>query len=139
MYGFTPQNFSDPFDVNKVAQTNNRERAKLLSQSFLTDSDLGGKAIGIFGKNEAEDIAAEANASAARTASNAAGVTGLIDFAGGMGTIGASKGGFKGYFDQWKGWGNSGSTLGVDRTSAGMGIPGSVAPNTSEVYYGPAW
>lgn len=100
MYGFNPTSFSDPFDVNKVAETNNRERAKLLSQSFLTDSDLGGKAIEIFGKNKAEDIAAKAQASVNRTASNAAGVTGLIDFAGGMGRIGASPGGFSAFFDK---------------------------------------
>ena len=56
MFGFNPTNFSDPFDVNKVAQTNNRERAKLKSQTFLTDSELGGKAIGIYGQNNAENM-----------------------------------------------------------------------------------
>ena len=95
MYGFNPTSFSDPFDVNKVAETNNRERAKLLSQSFLTDSDLGGKAIGIFGKNKAEDIAAKANASAARTASNAAGISGIFNAVGSIGSFGAA-GGFDG-------------------------------------------
>ncbi len=95
MYGFNPTSFSDPFDVNKVAQTNNRERAKLLSQSFLTDSDLGGKAIGIFGKNKAEDIAAKAQASANRTASNAAGISGIFNAVGSIGQFGAA-GGFGG-------------------------------------------
>ena len=95
MYGFTPQNFSDPFEVNKVAQTNNRERAKLRSQAFLTDSDLGGKAIGIFGKNKAEDIAAKAQASANRTASNAAGISGIFNAVGSIGSFGAA-GGFGG-------------------------------------------
>ena len=117
MFGFDPTNFSDPFDVNKVAETNNRERAKLLSQSFLTDSDLGGKAIGIFGKNKAEDIEAKAQASTARTASNAAGVSGLIDFAGGMGRIGASEGGFGEFFNMG-GSGDGGGTT-------GLALPGS--------------
>ena len=92
MFGFNPTNFSDPFDVNKVAETNNRERAKLLSQSFLTDSDLGGKAIGIFGKNKAEDIAAKAQASANRTASNAAGISGIFNAVGSIGSFGAAGG-----------------------------------------------
>jgi hypothetical protein len=39
MFGFNPSTFSDPFDVNAVAGANNRERAKLKSQSFLTDSN----------------------------------------------------------------------------------------------------
>ena len=95
MFGFNPTNFSDPFDVNKVAGANSREQAKLKSQAFLTDSELGGKAIGIFGKNKAEDIMAEAGASAQKTASNAAGVSGLLDFAGGLGSFGAA-GGFDG-------------------------------------------
>jgi hypothetical protein len=95
MFGFDPTNFSDPFDVNKVAETKNRERAKELSQSFLIDSDLGGKAIGIFGKNKAEDIAAKAQASANRTASNAAGISGIFNAVGSIGSFGAA-GGFGG-------------------------------------------
>ena len=139
MFGFNPTSFSDPFDVNRPLGTDNRERAKLRSQSFLTDSRLGGAATGIMARNKKEDLMAEANASAERSQQNAQTFGAIADFAGGIGTIGASKGGFKGFFDQWKGWGNTGNTLGVDRTSAGMGIPGSVAPSTGNAYYGPAW
>ena len=110
MFGFNPTNFSDPFDVNKVAQTNNRERAKLKSQTFLTDSELGGAATGIMAQNKAEDIMAKANASAQASQQNAQTFGAIADFAGGMGSIGASKGGFSGFFDQWKGWGNGGSS-----------------------------
>jgi hypothetical protein len=113
MYGFNPTSFSDPFDVNKVAETNNRERAKLLSQSFLTDSDLGGKAIGIFGKNKAEDIAAKAQASANRTASNAAGISGIFNAVGSIGSFGAA-GGFGG-----------GAVGGDGGAAAGLTMPGS--------------
>jgi len=108
MFGFDPTNFSDPFDVNKVAGTNNRERAKLKSQAFLTDSQLGGAATGIFAQNKAEDIMAKAGAAAQRSQQNAQTFGNIANFAGSMGTIGASKGGFSGFFDQWKGWGNSG-------------------------------
>ena len=95
MFGFNPTNFSDPFDVNKVAQTNNRERAKLKSQAFLTDSNLGGAAIGIYGKNKAENIMAKANAAAQATTQNAAGISGIFDAVGNIGSFGAA-GGFNG-------------------------------------------
>ena len=92
MYGFTPTNFSDPFDVNKVAGTDSRERAKLKSQTFLTDSQLGGAATGIFAQNKAEDIMAKAGASAQRTASNAAGISGIFNAVGSIGSFGAAGG-----------------------------------------------
>ena len=110
MFGFNPSTFSDPFDVNAVAGANNRERAKLKSQAFLTDSQLGGAATEIFARNKAEDIMAKANASAQRSQQNASTFGNIANFAGTMGTIGASKGGFSGFFDQWKGWGNGGSS-----------------------------
>jgi hypothetical protein len=93
MFGFNPTNFSDPFDVNKVAGTNNRERAKLKSQAFLTDSNLGGAAIGIYGKNKAENIMAKANAAAQATTQNAAGISGIFDAVGNIGSF-AAGGGF---------------------------------------------
>ena len=95
MFGFNPTNFSDPFDVNKVAQTNNRERAKLKSQTFLTDSELGGRALGTYAQNKADNIMAKAGAAAQRTASNAAGISGLLSAAGSIGSFGAA-GGFGG-------------------------------------------
>ena len=99
MFGFNPTNFSDPFDVNKVAQTNNRERAKLKSQTFLTDSNLGGAAIGIYGKNKAEDIMAKANAAAQATTQNAAGISGIFDAVGNIGSFAAGGGFGKGATD----------------------------------------
>ena len=54
--------------LETLVGTGNRERAKLLSQTFLTDSELGGAAIGIFGQNKAEDIMAKAGAAAQTTA-----------------------------------------------------------------------
>ena len=82
MFGFNPSTFSDPFDVNAVAGANNRERAKLKSQSFLTDSALGGAATSIQAKNKAEDIMAKAQASARSTSNNAAMIGGALNFAG---------------------------------------------------------
>jgi hypothetical protein len=127
MYGFSPSTFSDPFDVNKVAGTNSREQAKLKSQAFLTDSQLGGAATGIFAQNKAEDIMAKANASAQRSQQNAQTFGNIANFAGSMGTIGASKGGFSGFFDQWKGWGNTGNALTYEGYK-GWGAPPLTAP-----------
>ena len=95
MIGFNPSTFSDPFDVNKPLGTDNRERAKLKSQTFLTDSALGGKATGIIAQNKAEDIMAKAGAAAQRTASNAAGISGIFNAVGSIGSFGAG-GGFGG-------------------------------------------
>ena len=95
MFGFNPTNFSDAYNPTETLVGGNRERAKLLSQSFLTDSELGGKAIGIYGKNNAENIMAKADAAAERTASNAAGISGLLSAAGSIGSFGAA-GGFDG-------------------------------------------
>ena len=93
MFGFNPTNFSDPFDVNKVAGTNNRERAKLKSQAFLTDSELGGSALGTYAQNKAGNILAKANAAAQATTQNAAGISGIFDAAGNIGSF-AAGGGF---------------------------------------------
>jgi len=92
MFGFNPSTFSDPFDVNAVAGANNRERAKLKSQSFLTDSALGGAATSIQAKNKAEDIMAKAQASARSTSNNAAMIGGALNFAGSLGSFGAAGG-----------------------------------------------
>jgi len=92
MFGFSPSTFNDPLDVNKIAGTNSREQAKLKSQAFLTDSQLGGAATGIFAQNKAEDIMAKANASAQATGRNAAGISGLFNAAGSIGSFGAAGG-----------------------------------------------
>jgi hypothetical protein len=113
MFGFNPATFSDPFDVNKVAGTNNREQAKLKSQAFLTDSKLGGAATGIVAQNKAEDIMAKAGAAAQRTTSNAAGISGLFNAAGSIGSFGAA-GGFGG-----------GGVPGDGGAAAGLTMPGS--------------
>ncbi len=92
MFGFNPSTFSDPFDVNAVAGANNRERAKLKSQSFLTDSKLGGAATGIFARNKAEDIMAKANASAQSSAQNASTFGNIMGAVGSIGSFGAAGG-----------------------------------------------
>ncbi len=95
MFGFNPSTFSDPFDVNKPLGADNRERAKLKSQTFLTDSQLGGAATGIFARNKAEDIMAKANASAQRSQQNASTFGNIMGAVGSIGSFGAA-GGFGG-------------------------------------------
>ena len=92
MFGFNPSTYSDPFDVNKPLGTDNRERAKLKSQTFLTDSQLGGAATGIFARNKAEDIMAKANASAQRSQQNASTFGGIMGAVGSIGSFGAAGG-----------------------------------------------
>jgi len=115
MFGFNATNFSDPFDVNKVAGTENRERAKLRSQAFLDDSEMGGNALGTYAKNKAENIMAKAGAAAQRTASNAAGISGIFNAVGSIGSFGAAGG-----FDPSKTFMN-GSIFGSTPIGAGGG------------------
>ena len=112
-FGVDYTGFLDSFDVNKVAGTDSRERAKLKSQAFMTDSKLGGAATGIIAQNKAEDIMAKANASAQRTASNAAGISGIFNAVGSIGSFGAG-GGFGG-----------GGVPGDGGAAAGLTMPGS--------------
>ena len=95
MYGFNPTSFSGAYNPTETLVRGNHEQAKLKSQAFKSASELGGKAMGIFGKNKAEDIAAKAQASANRTASNAAGISGIFNAVGSIGSFGAA-GGFGG-------------------------------------------
>jgi hypothetical protein len=130
---------SDSYNPTQTLGEANRVRAKLNAEKVRNDGRFGGAVTKMFGKNRGDNILADATGSAQSTLDNASDMMGIIDFAGGMGRIGASDGGFSGYFDQWKGWGNTGKTIGVDRASAGMGIPRSVAPKTGNPYYGPGY
>jgi hypothetical protein len=133
MFGFNPTNFSDPFDVNKVAQTNNRERAKLKSQTFLTDSELGGRALGTYAQNKAENIMAKAGAAAQRTANNAAGISGLLSAAGSIGSFGAA-GGFGNLGGGTNVTGLTNTGLGTDQA---MLVPGIDTPPPSSFKINP--
>ncbi len=94
-FGVDYTGFLDSFNVDKVVGANNRERAKLKSQSFLTDSALGGKVTGIFGQNQADDVMAKAQASIQSKNQGASNIMGALDFAGNLGSFGAG-GGFGG-------------------------------------------
>ena len=94
-FGVDYTGFLDSFNVDKVVGTNNRERAKLKSQSFLTDSELGGKVTGIFGQNKADDVMAKAQASIQSKNQGASNIMGALNFAGSLGSF-AAGGGFGG-------------------------------------------
>ena len=112
-FGVDYTGFLDSFNVGEVAGANNRERAKLKSQSFLTDSKLGGAATGIMARNKAEDIMAKANASAQSSAQNASTFGNIMGAVGSIGSFGAA-GGFGG-----------GGVPGDGGAAAGLTMPGS--------------
>ena len=111
-FGVDYTNFLDSFDVGAVAGANNRERAKLKSQTFLTDSKLGGAATSIQARNKAEDIMAKANASAQSSAQNASTFGNIMGAVGSIGSFGAA-GGF----------GGGGGVPGDGGAAAGMTTP----------------
>ena len=92
MFGYTPYDFSDKFDVGKVTGAGRQAEAKLKAQTFLTDSAVGGAGLTAFAKNKAGNIMRKANASAQSTANNAAGISGLFNAAGRTKLLGAAAG-----------------------------------------------
>jgi hypothetical protein len=109
---------SDSYNPTQTLGQANRVRAKQRAEQVLSDGRFGGAVTKMFGKNKGDDVLADANASAQRTASNAAGVMGVIDFAGGMGRIGASDGGFSKFFNMGDGGGS-----GAGGAAAGLTTP----------------
>ena len=97
---------SDSYNPTKTLGEANRVQARLNAQKVVDDGRLGGDVTKMFGKNRGDKVLADANASAQRTTSNAAGLMGVIDFAGGLGNIGASKGGFSKFFNMGGGGGS---------------------------------
>ena len=95
MFGYTPYDFSDKFDVGKVTGAGRQAEAKLKADTFLKNSAVGGAGLTAFAKNKAGNIMRKANASAQSTANNAAGISGLFNAAGSIGMFGAG-GGFGG-------------------------------------------
>ena len=109
-FGTNPVDFLTPFDTGKVVGTGAQARAKERANSFLDAAKVGGAGVDTFGQMRYKEILGDAQQSANQTAQGAKTFGDIANFAGSMGTIGASKGGFSGFFDQWKGWGNGGST-----------------------------
>jgi hypothetical protein len=99
----------------------------------LTDSELGGKAIGIYGQNKAENIMAKAGAAAQRTANNAAGISGLLSAAGSIGSFGAA-GGFGNLGGGTNVTGLTNTGLGTDQA---MLVPGIDTPPPSSFKINP--
>ena len=84
--------------------------------------EVGATGIGAQAAVEAAELVGAAQQSAAGDAVTGSIFSGLGQIAGaGIGAI------------------PTGGSIGVPRTSSGMGIPGSVAPKTKLPYYGPAW
>ena len=100
MNGFNPTNFSDSYNPTQDLVMANRVRAKQKSRQVLFDSNFGGAVTKMFGKNKGDKLVADAQGSAQSTLNRAGGVMGVLDFAGGMGRIGASPGGFGAFFDK---------------------------------------
>lgn len=101
-------NNRDSYDYGKQIGKSSKARAQDFLDSFMETNIVGGSATKSTAEAKRMELLGEANAYANQQQQNAQTVGALASFAGGMGTIGASKGGFSGFFDQWKGWGNSG-------------------------------
>jgi len=94
MYGFDPTTFSDSYNPTPTLGQDNRVRAKQKAGQILTDGRLGSKITLMKGQNVGDKYLRDAQGSAQSTLNRAGGVMAGLDFLGGMGSIGASPGGF---------------------------------------------
>jgi hypothetical protein len=119
---------NDSFDPAKVLVPGAQARAQDFLNQYMETDIVGGAAVNTIGQTRAKELLDDAQQSAKSTTNTASAVSGGLDFLGGVGSFGAA-GGFN----------TLGKTIGVDRASAGMGIPGSVAPKTGLEYFGPSF
>ena len=119
--------FSSPFRADLVANNRNMAEAKKKAGNYLRAGKLGGFGASQYGQAVGQGFLDDAGAYAAAQQRGANSFSGFANLAGSIGGF-AAQGGFN----------NFGKTIGVDRRSPGMGIPGSVAPGGGE-YYGPAF
>ena len=109
---------SDSYNPTQTLGQANRVLAKQKAEQVLSDGNFGGNVTQMFGKNKGDNILADARGSAQSTLDRASGVMGVIDFAGGMGRIGASDGGFSKFFNMGSGGGS-----GAGGAAAGLTTP----------------
>ena len=119
--------FSSPFNVDLAVNARNKADAYTKSKAALRAGALGGSAASFLGKAQGQMFMDKAGVYGQQQQQNASNFGNIMNLAGGIGGF-AAQGGFN----------NFGKTIGVDRRSPGMGIPGSVAPGGGE-YYGPAF
>ena len=127
-FGVDYTGFLDSFDTGKVVGTGAQKDAKERANAFLETAMVGGAGVDTIGQMRYKEIMNDASQYANQKGQQADLFGKVASFAKGVGSFGAD-GGFN----------TLGKTIGVDRTSAGMGIPGSVAPKTGLEYFGPSF
>ena len=123
--GMRVENFLNPNkpDFGNVASQGMENRSALNNAATITESQVNQAGLTAAAKVEAANLIGDAQSAQADASTFAAGVGMIGDIAGGV----------------MGGMGGGGGSIGVPRTSSGMGVPGSVAPGTKSPYYGPAW
>ena len=109
-FGMFSPDPNDSYDTGRTVGLDARKRAQDFLNKYIETDIVGGAGVDTFGQMRYKEILGDAQQSANQTAQGAKTFGDIANFAGSMGTIGASKGGFSGFSDQWKGWGNGGST-----------------------------
>ena len=119
-FGVDTTGFLDSFDVDSVVYTGDKKRAQDFLNSYINTAKVGGFGVDTLSTMKQKEILGNAQQSAEQTGQGAETFGKLANFAGGLGSIGASKGGFGDFFNMG---GNEVSGAGGD--AVGLTLPGS--------------
>ncbi len=119
---FGPSNFIDKFDTNKYMATSSRADAMKRANAFKNSAMVGGEGVTQIANNEITDIMKSAEQSANSSAQGADIFGKVAGFAGGMGRIGFSEGGFGNFFNMGSSGGGGTGKLLEDPTTTFKGL-----------------
>lgn len=127
-FGMFSQDPNDSYKTGEALRSISHKDAKDRVNAFLGTAMVGGTGVDTIGQMRYKEIMDDVGQYANQKGQQADLFGKVASFAKGVGSFGAD-GGFN----------TLGKTIGVDRASAGMGIPGSVAPKTGLEYFGPSF
>ena len=119
-FGVDTTGFLDSFDVDQVVGDSGKARAQEFLDSYINNAKVGGFGVDTLSTMKQQELLGDAQQSAQRSEQGAQTFGNIASFAGGLGSIGASKGGFSKFFNMG---GDGVSGAGGD--AAGLTMPGS--------------
>ena len=112
-FGVDTSGFLDSFDVDQVVGDSGKARAQSFLDSYINTAKVGGFGVDTLKTMKQQELLGDAQQSANRSAQGADIFGKVAGFAGGLGSIGASKGGFSNFFNMGSNGGGGDSFAGV--------------------------
>jgi len=98
-FGVDTTGFLDSFDVDQVVGDSGKARAQEFLDSYINTAKVGGFGVDTLSTMKQKELLEDAQQSAKRSEQGAQTFGNIASFAEGLGSIGASKGGFSKFFD----------------------------------------